>query len=56
LTIAACLLTPGGVVLGADSTTTISVVTHDGSVSPHYFEHAQKLFEVGEGSTIGAVT
>jgi hypothetical protein len=56
VTIAACLVTPGGVVLGADSTTTIAVTGHDGSASPHYFDHVQKLFEIGEGSTLGAVT
>ncbi len=56
MTIAACLVTPGGVVLGADSTTAISVTGHDGSVSPHYFDHVQKLFEIGESSTLGVVT
>jgi hypothetical protein len=56
MTIAACFLTPGGVVLGADSTTTISVVAHGGVAIPHYFEHAQKMFEIGHESTLGVVT
>ena len=47
----ACYLSPEGVVLGADSTTTYGTPT-----SPHYFNNAQKLFEVGEDSTLGAVT
>jgi 20S proteasome alpha/beta subunit len=51
VTIAVCYLTPEGVVLGADSTT--SMATHGGM---HYFNHAQKLFEIGEDSTLGAVT
>lgn len=56
MTIAACFLTPGGVVLGADSTQTINVSDHSGRPTPHYYEHAQKVFEIGEGSTLGAVT
>jgi hypothetical protein len=51
VTIGACYLSPEGVVLGADSTTTYGTPT-----SPHYFNNAQKLFEVGEDSTLGAVT
>lgn len=37
--------------LGADSTTTYSL--DEGN---HYFNHAQKLFEIGEESTLGIVT
>jgi hypothetical protein len=51
LTIAACYLSTEGVILGADSTTTYS--SPGGS---RYFNHAQKLFEVGEASTMGIVT
>jgi hypothetical protein len=51
VTIAACFVTPEGVVLGADSTTT--ALTPAG---PHYFNHSQKVFEIGDGSTLGAVT
>jgi hypothetical protein len=51
MTIAACYLSPEGVVLGADSTTTYA--TEGGA---HYYNHAQKLFEIGSGSTVGAVT
>lgn len=51
MTIAACYLTPEGVVLGADSTTSFAV--EDGL---HYLNYNQKLFEVGEESTLGVVT
>lgn len=51
MTIAMCYLSPEGVVLGADSTTTASLP--DGN---HYLNNNQKLFEVGESSTIGALT
>lgn len=37
--------------MGADSTTTAV-----GSAGRHYFNHAQKVFEIGERSTLGAVT
>jgi hypothetical protein len=52
LTIAVCYVSPEGVVLGADSTSSYFV----GSPNQHYFNHAQKLFEIGEGSTFGIVT
>lgn len=51
MTIAGVYLTPEGVVLGADSTTTAF-----GSNGRHYFNHAQKLFEIGEPGTLGAIT
>lgn len=51
MTIAACYLSPEGLVLGADSTSTYA--NPDGH---HYFNHAQKLFEVGENSSLGIVT
>ncbi len=51
MTIAACYVSPEGVVLGADSTTTY--FTADG---PHYYNHAQKIFELGEDGTLGVVT
>ena len=58
MTIAACYVSGEGVVFGADSTTTMLVagrgITAD--QSEHHFEHAQKIFEVGEGSTLGVVT
>lgn len=37
--------------LGADSTT-----TYGNPTGPHYFNHAQKLFQVGENSSLGIVT
>lgn len=56
MTIAACLLTAGGVVFGADSTTTIPLPDENGVPAPHYFHHAQKLFELGENASLGVVT
>jgi hypothetical protein len=47
LTIAACYLSPEGVVLGADSTTTYG---------DRHYNNSQKLFQVGENSTVGVVT
>jgi hypothetical protein len=51
VTIATCYVSPEGVVLGADSTSTVGTPGNF-----HYFNHAQKLFELGENSTLGAVT
>lgn len=51
MTIAVCCVTPEGVVLGSDSTSTI----HAGT-GIRFLNHEQKLFEVGSGSTIGIVT
>jgi hypothetical protein len=51
VTIATCYVSPEGVVLGADSTSTVG--TPGGF---HYFNYAQKLFEIGEGGTLGAAT
>ena len=51
MTIAACYLTPEGVVLGADSTSSFTV-----SDGLHYLNYNQKLFEIGESSTLGAIT
>jgi hypothetical protein len=51
MTLAGCFVTAEGVVLGADSTT--SVVTGGG---PHYFDHAQKLFQVDPEGGFGIVT
>jgi hypothetical protein len=46
-----CYVSPEGVVLGADSTSTVGTPGNF-----HYFNHAQKLFKLGENSTLGAVT
>ena len=51
MTIAACYLSPEGAVLGADSTSTYNTPS-----GPHYFNHGQKIFEIGEGSSLGIVT
>lgn len=51
MTIAACYVSPEGVVLGADSTMTYSL-----GGAAHYFDHGQKIFEVGKrDSTLGMV-
>ena len=50
MTIAACYVSTEGVVFGADSTSTYNFG------APHHFNYGQKLFEIGENSTFGAVT
>lgn len=55
MTIAACYLSLEGVVFGADSTTTITLGTGTSTVVRHY-DFAQKIFQVGEISTLGVVT
>ena len=51
MTIAACYLSAEGVVFGADSATTYRLPS-----GARYYNHAQKLFEIGEGGTAAAVT
>ena len=51
MTIACCFVVPEGIVLGADSTITTVI---DGK--PHYLNHNQKIFEVGENSQYGMIT
>jgi hypothetical protein len=53
MTIAACYVCPEGVVLGADSTTTFP---GSGGESSGHYDYSQKLFEVGEGGSLGIVT
>lgn len=51
MTIAACYVSPEGIVLGADSTATFAFG------GGHYYNHNQKLFELGDGDgTFGIVT
>jgi hypothetical protein len=50
MTIAACYVSPEGIVLGADSTSTY------GDLGELHYNNAQKLFEIGENSTLGIVT
>lgn len=53
MTIAACHVSPEGVVLGADSATTLS----GGPDGTCHLDYAQKVFEVGpSGSSLGLVT
>jgi len=57
LTIAAAYLVSEGVVLGVDSSTTISVRTPDGKSGVlQVLSHAQKIFEVGKNSRLGVCT
>jgi hypothetical protein len=51
VTIAGFYLSPEGVVLGADSTS-----SYPAAGGMHYFNFNQKLFEVGEGSTLAIAT
>ena len=56
MTIAACYVSPEGIVLGADSTTTFVL---DASGTQHFYNYGQKLFEISgaaETGTFGAVT
>jgi hypothetical protein len=55
MTIAACYLSSEGVVFGADSTSTIFVASRgpDPSGAEHHFNYAQKIFEIGQDSTLG---
>ena len=52
MTIASCYLSPEGVVFGSDSTTTVTSSRAD----DHYFDFGQKIFEIGNDSTLGIVT
>ena len=56
MTIAACYLSAEGVVLGADSTSSVVINPGPGLVGFHYFNHNQKLFELGEDGTVGILT
>lgn len=52
MTIAACHVCPEGVVLGTDSTTTVTSAS-----GSHYLDYEQKIFEVGgQGSSIAIAT
>jgi len=53
VTIAGLYLSPEGVVLGADSTS--SVPSAQGGAL-HFFDFTQKVFEIGEGGTMGLIT
>ncbi len=54
MTIAACFLQPEGVILAADSTTTLIEVSPAGA-SMRYFPNGQKVFEIGRKSSLGLV-
>jgi hypothetical protein len=56
MTIAAAYLTSEGLVLGADSSTTVYVSTPQGNSVVQLFTHSQKVFEVGNNSRIGICT
>ena len=54
MTIAACYLSAEGVVFGADSTTTmyVSGIGPGAPGSEHHYNFAQKVFQIGENSTL----
>lgn len=56
MSIAAAYLVSEGVVLGADSSTTISVQTPQGTGVVQLLTHSQKVFEVGDSSRLGICT
>jgi hypothetical protein len=54
MTIAACYLSSEGIVLGADSTSSVFVANPNGVDGQlHQLNYAQKVFEIGEDSTVG---
>ncbi|MFQ5431000.1 MAG: hypothetical protein ACE5EN_00675 [Nitrospinota bacterium] len=56
MTIAAAYLVSDGVVLGADSSTTVHVSTPQGKSVVQLLAHSQKVFEVGNNSRFGVCT
>jgi hypothetical protein len=56
MSIAAAYLVSEGVVLGADSSTTVQVETPEGRGVVQLLTHSQKVFEVGNKSRIGVCT
>jgi hypothetical protein len=56
MTIAAAYLVSEGVVLGADSSSTVFIQTPEGSGVAQLLHHAQKVFEIGEESRLGLCT
>src|SRR6185312_1667876 len=56
MTIAMCHLSTEGVVFGADSTSSTVISPSPGFSGYHYFDYNQKLFELGEPSTLGVLT
>lgn len=55
MSIASAYLVSDGIVLGADSSTTVSVSTPQGSGIIQLLTHSQKVFEVGSNSRIGCL-
>ena len=55
MTIAACYVSSEGIVLGADSTSTVFVAGPTPNIlgTTRHLNYAQKLFEIGEDSTLG---
>src|SRR2546421_444412 len=59
MTIAMCHLSTEGVVFGADSTSSSPISPGPGQIGFHYFNYAQKLFELGgepQTGTLGILT
>src|SRR5438105_14593783 len=47
-----CYMSPEGVVLGADSTSSVFLEPS----GFHFYNHNQKIFQIGESSSLGALT
>lgn len=56
MTIAACYLSTGALVLGADSTTTVRVSNAVGAGTQRHFNYGQKIFEIGDPGTLAVMT
>jgi hypothetical protein len=58
MTIAACYVSPEGIVFGADSTSTYSLSAGLPFLPPkeRHYNFGQKIFEIGKGSTLAVVT
>jgi hypothetical protein len=58
MTIAACYLSPEGVVFASDSTTTLRIAGPGGTNTPEerFLDFGQKIFELGDDSTFGILT
>ena len=53
-----CYMAHGGIVLGAASTSSVFTpgIPQQGLLGVHYLNHNQKLFELGENSSVGVLT
>ncbi len=56
MSIAAAYFVSEGIVLGADSSTTVMISTPEGGGVVQLLTHSQKVFEVGSNSRLGICT